>query len=145
MEIQGKYNNALAFLNELEQSAIEQITELCNQEFVKNSKIRIMPDAHTGIGAVVGTTMTITDKVVPSMVGVDIGCGVIASKLNTNEIDLERLDFYIRRNIPNGATVYNKRRSIREFDLEQLKCYDKLEKLEHLECSLGTLGGEIIL
>ena len=141
MEIKGKYNNAVAFLNELEQSAIDQIIEICDQEFLKDAKIRIMSDAHSGNGCVIGTTLTITDKIVPYFVGVDVSCGVLASKLSITEIDLEQLDFNIRRNIPHGFTVYNKRRSIREFDLKQLKCYDSLEKLEHLECSLGTLGG----
>ena len=76
IEIRGKYNTAKVFIDELESQAAAQIKELCNQEFVKGSIIRIMPDAHAGVGCTIGTTMTITDKVVPNLVGVDIGCGV---------------------------------------------------------------------
>ena len=79
LELKGKYNSAKVFTDNIDARAKDQIIELCNQEFVSGSKIRIMPDVHAGAGCVIGTTMTITDKVVPNLVGVDIGCGCIPS------------------------------------------------------------------
>lgn len=74
IELQGKYNTAKVFTDNVEQTAVGQIIELCNQEFVRGESIRIMPDVHAGKGCTIGTTMTITDKIVPNLVGVDIGC-----------------------------------------------------------------------
>lgn len=138
-KIAGKYNTAIAFLNELEETATEQITELCNQEFIKDAKIRIMPDAHAGAGCVIGTTMTITDKIVPNLVGVDISCGILAVKIDTQEVDFERLDNSIRKHIPSGFDVHKFKND--EFDLKELKCFNNLTNVKHLDCSLGTLGG----
>ena len=76
IKIEGKYNTAKVFTDNIESEARAQIMELCNQEFVKDSIIRIMPDTHAGAGCTIGTTMTITDKIVPNLVGVDIGCGM---------------------------------------------------------------------
>ena len=103
--IKGQFNEAKIFAKSLEEEAIKQIKELCNQEFVKGSKIRIMPDAHTGVGCVIGTTMTIKDKVVPNLVGVDIGCGVNLCKIQENKVNFELLDSIIRREIPSGFRV----------------------------------------
>ena len=74
LKLQGKYNEAKVFTTNVEETAAGQIIDLCNQEFVKDSKIRIMPDTHAGAGCTIGTTMTIQDKIVPNLVGVDIGC-----------------------------------------------------------------------
>ncbi len=74
-EIQGRYASAKVFTDVIEKEAIDQIEALCNQEFARDSKLRIMPDVHAGAGCTIGTTMRITDKVVPNLVGVDIGCG----------------------------------------------------------------------
>ncbi len=139
IEIKGKFNTAIAFLNALEETATKQITELCDQEFVKDSKIKIMPDAHAGAGCVIGTTMTITDKVVPNLVGVDIGCGVHCVKLDIKEIDFEKLDKSIRKHIPSGFDVHKYEN--KEFDLKELKCYSQFTGVQRLWCSLGTLGG----
>jgi len=139
LEIKGKFNTAIAYLNELEQTATEQIIELCDQEFTQNAKIRIMPDAHAGAGCVIGTTMTITDKIVPNLVGVDIGCGVLCVKIDCKEIGFEHLDKVIRTQIPSGFNVHKNKNL--EFNLQVLKCFDKLKNKKHLECSLGTLGG----
>lgn len=92
IEVQGKYNAAKINTDNVEQEAIAQIIELCNQEFVQGSKIRIMTDTHAGAGCTIGTTMTIQDKIVPNLVGVDIGCGMENVKLKNTEIDLEKLD-----------------------------------------------------
>jgi RNA-splicing ligase RtcB len=88
----GKYNFANVFTNNVEQSALEQILELCNQDAFRGELIRIMPDVHAGKGCTIGTTMTISDKVVPSMVGVDIGCGMEVVELGHVDISLDVLD-----------------------------------------------------
>ena len=94
MEIKGKYNTARVFSDNVEEGAIAQIIELCNQEFAKDSIIRIMPDTHAGAGCTIGTTMTIKDKIVPNLVGVDIGCGMETIKLKNKNIELSKLDSY---------------------------------------------------
>ena len=99
-EITGKYNTAKVFTNVIENEAVEQIKTLCNQEFITGSKIRIMPDVHSGAGCTIGTTMTITDKVIPNLVGVDIGCGMETVMITDKEIDLEKLDKLIYEKIP---------------------------------------------
>ena len=95
IELKGKHNTAKVFTDNIDQETISQVIELLNQPFTANSQIRIMPDCHAGKGCVVGTTMTLTDKVVPNLVGVDIGCGMYAIKLEETEIDMTRLDTVI--------------------------------------------------
>ena len=99
IEIQGKCNFALCFCRELEKAAEGQIRAICDQEAFSDSKIRIMPDVHAGMGCTIGTTMTITDKVVPGMVGVDIGCGMETTALAETRLDFARLDALIRRDV----------------------------------------------
>ena len=89
--IKGQFNEAKIFAKSLEEEAIKQIKELCNQEFVKGSKIRIMPDAHTGVGCVIGTTLTLKAKVVPTFVGADTGRGVNVRPIHDNQVELEQL------------------------------------------------------
>ena len=91
-EVIGKYNTAKIFTDVVDDKSIEQVKLLCDQEFVEGSKIRMMPDIHAGAGCTIGTTMTITDKVCPNLVGVDIGCGMHVTKLDVKEIDYEKLD-----------------------------------------------------
>ena len=86
-ELSGKYNTCKIFTDNCDNETISQLTDLLNQESVKGSKIRIMPDTHAGKGCVIGTTMTLQDKVIPNLVGVDIGCGMLAIKLKEKEID----------------------------------------------------------
>lgn len=81
MEIKGKFNSAICYANVIEESAIEQIRRMCDYDFTEGAKIRIMPDVHAGKGCTIGTTMTIKDKVVPNIVGVDIGCGMYTVEL----------------------------------------------------------------
>lgn len=141
IEIKGKHNKAKVFTHSIEPKAIEQITELCNQEIYKDSKIRIMPDTHAGAGCTIGTTMTITDKICPNLVGVDIGCGMYCVKLNEKDIDFKLLDETIRKYIPSGQNIRNTTHSkIKETNIDRLKClkyinYDRAVK------SIGTLGG----
>lgn len=141
IEIKGKYNNAIVYTENIESGAVTQIETLCNQEFVKSSKIRIMPDVHSGIGCTIGTTMTIEDKVVPNLVGVDIGCGMEVVKLENNRIELQKLDKLIYEKIPSGFNIRDKEHRFNdEIDLNQLKCKNKVN-LNRARLSIGTLGG----
>lgn len=141
IEIKGNCNTAKVFTNVIEESAIAQIKELCDQEFVQNEKIRIMPDAHAGAGCVIGTTMTITDKIVPNLVGVDIGCGMETVRSKGKHIELMQLDKLIYRNIPSGFDVRDTpHRYSEQVNLTELKCA-KYVNLDRAEKSLGTLGG----
>lgn len=105
-ELSGKYNTCKIFTDNCDNETISQLTDLLNQESVKGSKIRIMPDTHAGKGCVIGTTMTLQDKVIPNLVGVDIGCGMLAIKLKEKEIDLKLLDEVINKYIPAGFEIH---------------------------------------
>lgn len=137
-EIKGKVNTAVCYAKLVEEEAIGQILRMCNYEFTEGSRIRIMPDVHAGKGCTIGTTMTITDKAVPNIVGVDIGCGMYTVNLGTVDIDLERLD-EAAHFIPSGMNVWEGRQE--RFDLTELRCYRGLKDTRRLERSLGTLGG----
>ncbi|MCD8293909.1 MAG: RtcB family protein [Clostridia bacterium] len=137
-EIQGKYNTAVCFASVVEESAVAQIMRMCNYPFTQGSRIRIMPDVHAGKGCTIGTTMTIRDKVVPNIVGVDIGCGMYTVSLGKVDIDFAKVDEACHY-IPSGKNVWEgKKRSI---DLTPLKCYRELKDTKRLVRSLGTLGG----
>ena len=138
IEIIGKYNTAKCYTNIMEDGAREQIKSVCDIEAFANSRIRIMPDVHAGKGCTIGTTMTITDKIVPAMVGVDIGCGMYTVALGNVDIDLEKLD-EAAHFIPSGREVWEGRNE--RFDLTVLRCYRYLKDSKRLERSLGTLGG----
>ena len=138
IEIIGDFNTAKCFATTLEDGAREQIKMVCDTEAFASSKIRIMPDVHAGKGCTIGTTMTITDKIVPSMVGVDIGCGMYTVYLGNIDIDFEKVD-EAAHIIPCGRNVWEGRQE--RFDLTQLRCYRNLKDTKRLERSLGTLGG----
>ena len=138
LEIKGKINTAICYAKVVEDEAIEQIRRMCDYEFTAGSKIRIMPDVHAGKGCTIGTTMTITDKAVPNVVGVDIGCGMYTAELGKAEIDLSKTD-EAAHYIPSGRNVWAGR--YERFDLTGLRCYRHLEQAKRLERSLGTLGG----
>ncbi len=138
LEIKGTKNTAICFAKIIEEEAIEQIRRMCDYEFTDGSKIRIMPDVHAGKGCTIGTTMTIVDKAVPNIVGVDIGCGMYTVNLGTAEIDFEKLDAAAHY-IPSGMNVWEGRQE--RFDLTALRCYRSLKDTKRLERSLGTLGG----
>lgn len=140
--LQGKYNTAEVFTDNIEETAVEQIIELCNQEFTKDLTIRIMPDTHAGAGCTIGTVMTITDKVVPNLVGVDIGCGMNTTQFTADSIDLAELDNAIRALVPSGFAVRNKPHSKAiYFDVSRLRCIEHIENKERILLSIGTLGG----
>ena len=137
-EIKGKINTAICYATVVEEQAIEQIRRMCDHEFTADSKIRIMPDVHAGKGCTVGTTMTIKDKAVPNIVGVDIGCGMYTVNLGKIEPDFAKID-EAAHYIPSGMSIWGGSRE--EFDLKALRCYEELENLQRLERSIGTLGG----
>ena len=138
MEIKGQVNTAICFAKIIEDEAIEQIRRMCDYEFTAGSRIRIMPDVHAGKGCTIGTTMTVKDKAVPNIVGVDIGCGMYTVNLGQVEIDMEQMDGAAHF-IPSGLNVWEGRKE--RFDLLDLRCYRSLKDARRLERSLGTLGG----
>ena len=141
LEIKGKYNTAKVFTDKVEGTAAAQILELCNQEFVKESVIRIMPDTHAGAGCTIGTTMTIQDKIVPNLVGVDIGCGMYVCRLEKTKLDFEKLDKTIRNFVPSGFEVREVPHEYNDLiDLDSLKCREQIN-LTRARLSIGTLGG----
>lgn len=141
IELKGKYNEAKIFTEVVDEASVSQVLLLLNQEFVSGSKIRLMPDIHAGAGCTIGTTMTITDKVVPNLVGVDIGCGMETIKIKETHIELQKLDKLIYEEIPSGFNIREKtHRYFNETNLEDLFCYKYIDT-RRAEKSLGTLGG----
>ena len=135
------------FTTNVEQQAIDQIDLLLAQDAFKDCKIRIMPDVHAGSGCVIGFTGNLGDKVIPNIVGVDIGCGMLTINLGNVEIDLAELDNYIKENIPSGRNIYSNDnideydKYIAEYIIDQLYCKNELRNIDWLKNSLGTLGG----
>lgn len=139
-EIKGKYNTAIVYTDMIDDTAKEQIELLCDQEFVRDCRIRIMPDVHAGAGCVIGFTADLGEMVIPNIVGVDIGCGMLTVELGKTDIDLNELDNIIRNNVPSGKNVH-KGRITRFPKLTDLKCYRFLKDTRRMERSIGTLGG----
>ena len=138
MEIRGRCGTAIAYAKVIEEEAVEQIRRMCDYEFTEGASIRIMPDVHWGKGCTIGTTMTVRDKVVPNLVGVDIGCGMYTVDLGKGEIDLERFD-EAAHYVPSGRNLWDGRQE--SFDLTALRCYRALKDTKRIARSLGTLGG----
>ncbi|WP_449290934.1 RtcB family protein [Oscillibacter ruminantium] len=139
--VQGAYNSAVCYTDMLEKAAAGQIKAVCDQSAFADCKIRIMPDVHAGMGCTIGTTMTITDKVVPGMVGVDIGCGVETVCIAEKELNLAALDALIRREIPCGREIRDTEHQFnKEIDLTELRCANQVN-LVRARRSIGTLGG----
>ncbi len=138
IEIVGRFNTAKCFASSIGENAEMQIKTVCDTEAFASSKIRIMPDVHAGKGCTIGTTMTITDKIVPSMVGVDIGCGMYTVYLGHIDIDFETID-QAAHSIPHGRNLWEKKQE--GFDFKRLRCYGNLKHSGRLKRSLGTLGG----
>lgn len=132
--------NLKIFTNNIEQEAVDQINLLLDQPAFADSKVRIMPDVHAGKGCVIGFTGDLGDKVIPNIVGVDIGCGMLCVELGNIEINLEKLDNIIRQQVPSGFEVHNERK-VKFEELQDLKCYRELRDTKRLERSIGTLGG----
>lgn len=140
IELKGKYNTAKVYTDNLDPEVIAQIIELCSQEFCRDSKIAIMPDTHAGKGCVIGFTADLGDKVIPNIVGVDIGCGMLTVELGKLDLDLEKLDEVIRKYVPSGMEVHEGR-MVRYPKLQELNCYRELKGSKRIERSIGTLGG----
>lgn len=141
IELNGKYASCKVYTDIIDEKAISQLIELLNQPMSKGQTIRIMPDVHAGTGCTIGTTMTITDKVVANLVGVDIGCGMETIKIKENHIEPMKLDKLIYEKIPSGFNVRKKAHRYADLiDLSKLYCYHHINPLR-AELSLGTLGG----
>ena len=141
IEIRGKYNEARIFTDVADSASIAQVQQLCDQEFAAGSRIRIMPDIHAGAGCTIGTTMTITDKVVPNLVGVDIGCGMETIRIREKRLELQKLDRLIREKIPSRFSIREKaHRYFSQINLNELCCARHADLLR-AEKSIGTLGG----
>lgn len=141
-EIRGEYASAVCYANVVDNEAVAQVLRMCNSEFAENSLIRIMPDVHAGVGCTIGTTMTITGKVVPNIVGVDIGCGMLTvnlGKLEMNETAVVRRLNNACYALPSGHNAWD--RAIESFPLTELRCYRYLKDVERIRRSLGSLGG----
>ncbi|MBC1939230.1 RtcB family protein [Listeria welshimeri] len=138
LTLKGKYNKATVYTDNIDDNTIGQIITLCSQPFVKDSKIRIMPDTHGGKGCVIGTTMTIQDKIVPNLVGVDIGCGLYVVKLKPGKLKMsfDKLDKVIRERVPSGSGTHDK--AIDDFDLDGVIAPINRGWASR---SIGTLGG----
>jgi RNA-splicing ligase RtcB len=145
LEITGKYNTARVFTNSLDDYSRKQIQGLCDQAFVAESTIRLMPDVHAGAGCTIGTTMTIKDKIVPNLVGVDIGCGMEtlvmgADQMASKDFDPVRLDELIHSDIPSGMDIRdNAHEYINRISLNEIRC-PAINK-DRAKKSVGTLGG----
>ena len=142
--VEGIYNTAKIFTDVIDEKSLEQVKVLCNQEFVSGQKIRLMPDIHAGAGCTIGTTMTIGDKIVPNLVGVDIGCGmetlvIRADSEVSKNFDPAKLDNIIRKNIPCGHDIRKfPHRLAEEIDFDKVRgVYSK----RRAYLSVGTLGG----
>lgn len=133
-------SNLKIFTKNVEQEAVDQIELLLAQDAFKDCKVRIMPDVHAGKGCVIGFTADLGEKVIPNIVGVDIGCGMLCVSLGQTDIDFEKLDNVIRSYVPSGRDVHEGR-TIRFDELQELKCYRELRDTKRLERSIGTLGG----
>lgn len=144
IEIKGKYNTAIIYQSQIDETTRNQLQTLVDQPFVENEKIRVMADTHAGAGCVIGFTQTINNgKVCPNLVGVDIGCGMYLFKLEgikKEDIDFKALDNYIRTHIPSGRNIHDN--AIMQMkDLINLKCYRELKDTSKFERSIGSLGG----
>jgi RNA-splicing ligase RtcB len=138
IKLQGKRNSAIIFADKIDKPTKTQISELLREEAYADSKIRIMPDTHSGKNVAVGTTMTVKNRIAPSLVGVDIGCGMEVVFLKEQELDLERLDKAIHALIPAGSKIHDF--PVTSFDFDTLHCKGNVN-LERALRSIGTLGG----
>lgn len=142
--------NLKIFTENIEQEAIDQINTLMEQPAFSDCKVRIMPDVHAGAGCVIGFTADLGDKVIPNIVGVDIGCGMLTVELgyvdeddnlhNVTDIDFAKLDRAIREHVPCGYNIHEGRK-VRMDRIQDLHCYRELKDSRRFERSIGTLGG----
>ena len=138
--LEGAYTEALIFTDNIEEYALAQIQQLCDYDVFQNCKIRVMPDVHPGKVGPIGFTSTIGDKILPNIVGIDIGCGITMARLKQNKVEFQKLDRVIRENIPVGSRIRkNPHRFVEQLKLEELKCFRSIQ-MERVKAGLGTLG-----
>lgn len=138
-ELKGKYGEAKVFTSNIDDMTIAQIEGFLNEEVTKNANVRIMPDCHAGKGAVIGTTMKVTDRVIPNLVGVDIGCGMLCVEVKSDAVDFSKLDQAIRSTVPSGIDLRTN-----AHDFTQHIAFDQVQagfSLNKAMLSMGTLGG----
>lgn len=141
IELQGKFASAKVYTDVVDQASVSQVISLLNQPYAEGSRIRMMPDIHAGAGCTIGTTMTVTDKVCPNLVGVDIGCGMETIRIREKRLELQQLDKLIRREIPSGFSIRSKpHKYAGRIDLSELHCARHID-MDRAEKSIGTLGG----
>lgn len=139
--VNGIYASAVIFTDTIEDYALAQIKMLCDNAAFRDSKIRVMPDVHPGKVGTIGFTATVGERVLPNVIGIDIGCGITIAKLKQKRTEYQKLDAVIRENIPSGFKIRKKiHRFAETFDFTKLKCYEKIRKDKAL-FSLGSLGG----
>lgn len=144
--ISGKYSSATIYTTDNEQYridpyAINQIQMLCNNEALSGSRIRIMPDVHPGKVGTIGFTATVGEKLMPMLIGIDIGCGMTVAKIRRAKKEWQRLDSVIRENVPAGSLIRKKKHAQSgEFDFDKLRCAAHIQEKRCAQ-SLGTLGG----
>ncbi len=139
-EIKGSFTTAIVFTDTIDESAVAQLRTICNQPFTEGSRVRVMPDVHSGVGCVIGFTAALGELVIPNLVGVDVGCGMLTVELGRDPVDYALLDLIIHENVPAGFNVATQ--PLSEFpELEELLVYRKLNGVERIRCSLGSLGG----
>lgn len=146
IEINGRFTNAKIFAQTALQTAVDQIQELTDQAFMAGTKVRIMPDYHAGKGCVIGTTIQLQDRVVPNLVGIDVGCGVFVAQLDVTTVDFAQLDAIIRTYVPSGQDIHKEvspSRHFVEFEGKQFRASGL--KDDYTNLSLGTLGEATIL
>lgn len=144
--IKGAYTSAQIFTTNdketaIDQYAISQIQLICDQESSKGCRIRVMPDVHPGKVGTIGLTMTIGEKIIPNLIGIDIGCGITLTQIKGKKIEYQKLDTVIRDCIPSGFHVRTKvHRFAKEFDFDALRCVKHI-RTDKAILSLGSLGG----
>lgn len=139
--VKGIYAEAKIFTDDVEAHAEAQVKMICDNEVAEGSKICMMPDIHPGKIAPIGLSMTVGDKVIPQLLGVDIGCGMTCVKLNRTNTEFQRLDKVIRENVPSGFAIRDAAHHMaEEFSYEELRCARHIN-VQKAERSLGTLGG----
>lgn len=138
--VEGRYNSAKVFTNVLDENCIDQIKGLLDLEAFREAQVRIMPDCHAGSSCVIGFTADLGDKIIPNIVGVDIGCGMLTVELGKIDIDLPRLDQVIHDKVPCGRNV-NEGRLMRFTELQDMRCYRELNDTKAIKRAIGSLGG----
>ncbi len=139
--IKGKYAQAKVFTDDIEDYARAQLKMICDNEISEGSRIRVMPDVHPGKVGTIGLTMTVGERIIPNLLGIDIGCGMTCAVIREKRMELQRLDRVIRECVPSGFQIRKKEHHMAEaFDVERLRCRKHIHQ-EKAALSLGTLGG----